>query len=415
MPGLFSEEGKVMRRSEYRPENIRPFIHSFEPDDSLSAGLARDIHDRLEGADTFIHLPDGTMWGFDRPGRIGAFVEEGRAHRIYSILNLIDPHDAVVFAFQDRAFPIDLARRAAGKLGMDDDFHEIEEVPRDLAAVMALRGGFSEVTPIFELAADAYQKKFFSHRRWTPRAIPYSKFVAREKALLKRFLHTHHFTDPQMKRVLEAFGKVAEIYAGEDGKGMLRRNKRFAIYHQVDVAKTLIEFGFRNIDSFIIPGLAHDILEDTFMWNEGRPFTGTASEAQELQRCYMGSLFPCIRPEVVLALTKPFIDGTTIRDKDDQKAAYFLKLSSLNPEECPFECRTIKLADRACNGLDFSGEETRRVFRQAQETEQLIRLFLPLVEESPTSLALLKFDAEISFAGLQSLWEESVHWDYKPE
>ena len=63
--------------------------------------------------------------------------------------------------------------------------------------------------------------------------------------------------------------------------------------------------------------------------------------------------------------------------------------------------------------LDFSGDETERIMRHAAETERLVRLLIPAVEDSPEALAMLKFIVETSFAGLQMLWEERVSARYR--
>ena len=102
-----------------------------------------------------------------------------------------------------------------------------------------------------------------------------------------------------------------------------------------------------------------------------------------------------------------------VLDEAEQDAVYFRGLAADPASGSPFACKPIKLGDRVCNGLDFSGSEAGRVHRQGEETERLIRLLLPHLTGDPDSLALLKFAVEWTFNDLQVFWQEDIEAEFE--
>ncbi len=375
-------------------------IGSFEPDNCLSLNLNTSIKDRLATVDTLVLVPDGLAWGDLRIGRIGSFIERQKAELIFNALQVEGIEEKLQKGFVDRRIPLDVLHFLEKKFKISPQDHV---KVRELTSIMLMQAAFPESPPDFQTLLNDYQVEYFSHDKIEYHLKPYPEFVAEEGKLFHRFLRIQGFTEDDRKQVMRGFSFVAHAFQGKNGQGEKRRLGQYALAHQIDVTKMVIEFGFKNLDRFVMPALFHDIGEDTFVWNNGKPFFGTAHEAKGRLRDFLSKHIKEV--DTVIAITKPYIDNQSVADKKEQEKLYLEHLSS---DSCPFGALIIKLCDRLFNLVDFSGAEQNRLIGQAVETDVLINMLYPFVKDSPGALEIVKFISTIALPGVEVLWEEKI-------
>lgn len=150
-----------------------------------------------------------------------------------------------------------------------------------------------------------------------------------------------------------------------------RKSGREAFDHARATALTLLDecgLGHAKTDKekernarIIIGALAHDLVEDkpSFGYYEGIPYSEGMQTARTRLEPYWGRTVA----DLIIALTKPRVDGKDILDKDHAHDIYFQKLSQ-NPEAL-----LIKMADRLHNLRDFAGLSIGERIEIVTETE----------------------------------------------
>ena len=172
----------------------------------------------------------------------------------------------------------------------------------------------------------------------------------------------------------------------EAHKGKFRSGKERQFEHPRRATLILLdELGITDPD-IIIAALLHDTGEDTALQGPWEPHKGMLnSEWRETAAWRLKTGWGEKVSEIVLALTKPFIDGKEVLTKEQQEEMYLEGLRNASPEAL-----LVKMADRLDNlrTLHFRTPENGR--RKIEETEQFyFPIFERAAEKYPRETALM--------------------------
>lgn len=133
--------------------------------------------------------------------------------------------------------------------------------------------------------------------------------------------------------------------------------------HVRNVAIILIdECGITDPD-VIISALLHDSVEDSAMFGNA---TLAYSQWKETARFRLSKIFNSQIAEMVIALTKPKVDGHELKTKDEAHRIYIENLS-----KAPAKIILIKMADRLHNLRSLRGTTREKQQRITKETKEI--------------------------------------------
>jgi (p)ppGpp synthase/HD superfamily hydrolase len=169
--------------------------------------------------------------------------------------------------------------------------------------------------------------------------------------------------------------------------GQFRKSGERFFEHPRAVSIILLdECGIKDAD-IIVAALCHDLVEDTeVVSKDGLTF----SQWKELTRLKVSKMFGEQATEMIMADTKPWIDGVEILSKEQMMKEYHSQL-----EACSEEALLVKMADRLHN-LRTLGAQTPE--KQKEIIEETRVEYFPLFER-----ALLHYPAETSYMLSQML------------
>lgn len=132
----------------------------------------------------------------------------------------------------------------------------------------------------------------------------------------------------------------------------------------------LDDFRLGNTD-MIITALLHDSVEDATIFGSHKNVTNSQWRREAGDRLTL--MFGPYVSEMVMAVTKPMIDGVEIKDKEDVKRVYLEQLRNASPEAI-----VVKIADRLHNlsTLQFRSHED-----QVKVARETLDDYLPIFRE----------------------------------
>lgn len=135
--------------------------------------------------------------------------------------------------------------------------------------------------------------------------------------------------------------------------------------HPVATVQLLIKSGVRDTN-ILMGGLLHDVIEDAPSFN-GVPFTNNADWTLIATNYLIDQGISPVVIDLVDCLTKPKIDGVTIKTEDDRRKEYMKKLRTAPPEAL-----LIKMADRLHNLQTLDGLDTKKADLVVSETQSVL-------------------------------------------
>lgn len=174
------------------------------------------------------------------------------------------------------------------------------------------------------------------------------------------------FSTKYLKRIKIAYKWAVDIHHNQTRKD----HKTPFVTHPIAAAMIYFEeLGGRNPD-FIIALLMHDAVEMSRFWGnfDRLPYSEWVSDARERLTPNFGRK----ATDLIIALTKPVVDGVEIKSKEEAEARYFENLSSV-------EAIYMKMFDRLHNVRDFkylSREEKENLIKETEE------LYIPKFEKA---------------------------------
>lgn len=173
-----------------------------------------------------------------------------------------------------------------------------------------------------------------------------------------------------------------------------RKSGREAFDHARATALILLDECKIKDPRIIIGALAHDVVEDT---TTGGYYSGVPySEGMQTARIRLEMWFGRRIADLIIALTKPRVDGVEILDKEHARVVYFDKLSA-NPDAL-----LIKMADRLHNLRDYVGLSLGERLEIIRETEiQYFKLFEGARERYPREAEYLLHQMKISIGRIR--------------
>lgn len=179
------------------------------------------------------------------------------------------------------------------------------------------------------------------------------------------------------KRIAKAFDWAADIHDGH-----FRKSGSPYIEHPVAVTSILVDELHMKDPILIIASLMHDTVEDSRFF--GNPAKHPYSEWIKIAKERMTPNFGIRPTELIIALTKPKIDGVEIKSPEDVNRVYLGNLSK-DPDAL-----LLKMCDRLHNLRDISGLNAEERKKMVDETrDRYFSLFEGARAKYPSHTAYL--------------------------
>jgi len=159
--------------------------------------------------------------------------------------------------------------------------------------------------------------------------------------------------------------RAYQLAEAAHGKQIRRSGERF-FEHPLRTTLILMDECGITDPSIICAALLHDSLEDTSAFGNPIKMAARLFNIHSFHR--ISKLFYPETAEMVFSVTEPYVDGKTIKNKDQAKIIKYERL-----EDGPEEALLVKMADRLDNLRTFfpkEGQETPE--KKIRETEEIL-------------------------------------------
>ncbi len=199
------------------------------------------------------------------------------------------------------------------------------------------------------------------------------------KTFMKR---VESFTNDEIDRIEMAYNLAKVAHALQ----IRNTGERYFEHCRAVTLVLLDESGVKDTDT-IVASLLHDTLEDSHLI--GCPDDINSVRREKEKRWYT-KMFGVNAADIIISITKPYIDNSEIHNKKEKDQAYFNQL-----ENAKEEAILIKMADRLHNLRTVENDQHRKEKIVTETKDKYIPLFERFLHRCETEEGLCR-------------WEESV-------